>query len=211
MVAQVALSRPLPIGVNNLLARKLPSKLAEIKLALDASGVEVEFHHLPGKRVLNSLVKGDIAIDVYRTPTAIEAFDDVIQLNPAVDVQHAWLITGQPELCQLNAEERRAYSVAGGRGVRLFKSLYPNFNRSVEMRDFFSVATMVTRGRIDFGVWPKTLIMKMQQRKNINLHICGDKPYRSFAFHSYIHKSYDWAIPEIEQSYRHFFGGQYPP
>lgn len=209
--AHEGLSAPLSVGVNTLLQDTLPAKVAEIQAALKGSGVDMEFKPLPARRSLQSVRKGLIAIDLYRTPVAVNDYTEIIQIKPAVDIQDFWLVTGKKELCALSAAERQPYSIAGLRGARLFQSIYANFKSLVEVPSFTFVATMLTAGSVDFGVWTREGITEAQKRKNISLHICGDKPYQSFVFYTYIHKDYSWAIPQIEQSYRKVFGDKYQP
>lgn len=198
-------AEPLRVGVNDLLAAHLPVKTVEIKSALIASGLPMDFQTLPPRRSLLSAARGDIAIEAYRTPTAVSRYTALIKLEPAVDKQELWLAARTPRLCDINEEGRLLSTVVGVRGVRLYHQIYPDFKRYEVVNNLKAAAGMLAASRVDFALFPAEFITWLESVPNLDVHICNKEPYISFIFHSYIHEKYRWAVPAIEASYRNVF------
>ncbi len=201
-------SEPLIVGISETIGEGMPHKVKLIKAVLMDAGLEFEFRYYPGERSLQLLSKGDIALNVYRQPSAILDFEDVRQINPAVDVLKFWLIThaSTSHLCDIKADEYSKYVVVGVRGARFFSDyVYPNFFDFEEVNHYSQILHMVADKRVDFSVWPKGNIGTGLGGHSMDVHICENSPYLTLRFYSYLHKDFIWALPAIEKAYKKHF------
>ena len=207
----ICYAETIPVGINTVLQATLPHKAKAIESALESTGLDIEYHYLPPRRSLNKLLDRELAIDAYRTPSVMAKYPGTIQINPAVDMQYVWLVASSKALCSVTSDKMKNYSIAGVRGVYIFQEIFKNFGSHLETGNFTAVASMLHNKRVDFSLWPRKGIEAIRTRDQLDIYICGDKPYKSYAFHSYIHKDYIWALPKIEKAYQQQFGKHQSP
>ncbi len=178
----------------------LVEKLAQIERVINGTGLNVEYVTLPSERSLRALGSGDIAIGIYRQPSAVTEFKDLIQITPAVDSVHFWLEARTPELCNLPPKERFQRTVVGARGLRFFDDyIYPKFEKHMIVNDIRQITFTMAAGRADFSVRTRQLHTEDQWNK---YNICDKTPFLTVKFYSYIHKKYSWALPKIIEAYQ---------
>lgn len=205
--ASAVADKPIVASTNDFILSFLPENHAQIDVALQAANLNIQHTSLPIRRSLAMLERGEIAIDTFRTPVAVAAIPDLIKLTPVVGRSEFWLIAASPELCEIDAEYYPDYPVVGIRGIRLYGSLYPGFKHHTATKNFTTAWKMLQAEHAYFSVWPQAVIEQFKQGGE-TIYVCGNKPYAVFDFYSYVHKSYAWAVPELERSYLEVFGGE---
>jgi len=186
----------------------LQEKIAQIKRTLNSTGLNIEYRTLPSERSLQSLGSGDIAIDIYRQPSAVGEFKDLVQITPAVDSADFWLVSRTPELCDLSPAERFQRTVVGARGMRIFDDyVYPHFKKHMIVNSISQISLTMAAGRADFSIRTQKLHSPAEWKA---FNSCDDTPFLSFKFYSFIHKKYLWALPNISEAYRLEFASDGP-
>jgi len=201
-------AEPLVVGVNSDAENRRPKLVDEIKLALQDTGLELKFRSLPSPRLASEVSKGKIDIDIFRQEFAFENNDNIIPIPHPIDQRAFWLVThpSKADLCKLEEKEYANYSVAGLQGVFFFSQfVYPKFKWSTTTNTFNQINNLITFDRVDFSVWERQLIKTSEQETGNPLMICGDKPFISFRFYSFIQAKHAALIPKIVAAYKVHF------
>ncbi len=197
------------VGVQASLEKFLPKKVQDIKNALASTGLMFHYFPLPNERAIQMLGSGDMALDLYRQPQAMQDFSDLIQVNPAVDVLKLWLYThpSTPHLCQPKTHKK--VMVVGVLGIHWFENyIFPKFNDHEVVHNFDQAFNLVANGRVGVSLLNKKGIQDEMANTGLKVHTCSNGPFITLKHYTYVHSAYAWLVPDIERAYRQHFSNR---
>lgn len=194
----------LKVAISNSVLNYLPEVLERITRTLNQTGYETEIMVLPDKPALYLASRGDIAMDLYRQPTAVADMPGLVVIQPPIQSLTFGMITSRaaPEFCDTSAADFGQMSIVGVLGLRLYEHFfYPKFRAHETVPDFTAAARLLSLRRIDVSFWPREALAGLPEETREHLLVCNTN-LKTFNFNSYIHEDYLWARDKIEAAYR---------
>jgi len=202
----VAVAEPLIVAVAKPVTVSVPDKLDKIKNALKSTDLELTYVTYPARRSAIILNSGKAAFSPYIMDA--RSHSDLIKIPVVLGVQEVWLLSKSADTCPSDMNQLSQYSLIGLGGLQLLKPVYLQFNRYSLAGSVPAAIKMLMAGRGDFTIGDSAAINPMAKRlgiNNANFANCGDKPLTSHTFHTFVHKNYAWAVPQIEQALKAAF------
>ncbi len=209
LLSSVAHAETLRVVVAQSVDTNFPEIRARIVRALSSTGYEIELLVLPGNRALLMASRGEVAIDIYRQPSAIASVPNLIALEPQVDEISFGMIVSKldPDKCHVDREQFGEMTVVGRLGIMLYEDFYyPMFASSVTVNDFPQLLKVVAKQRVDVSFLTRQALDRAPPEIRDQLILCNTH-MKKFPIKSFIHKDYLWAREKIEDAYRSEFGG----
>lgn len=209
LLSSVVHAESLRVVVAQSVDTNLPEIRERIVRALSSTGYEIELLVLPGNRALLMASRGEVAIDIYRQPSAIASVPNLIALEPQVDeIMFAMIVSKlDPDKCHVDSEQFGEMTVVGRLGIKLYEDYYyPMFASSVTVDNFIQALKVVAKQRVDVSFVTREAFDRAPRELRDELIVC-DTHMKKFPIKSFIHKDYLWAKEKVEAAYRKEFGG----
>jgi len=193
-----------PVVIGDTAYNNMPGLAERIISALKEQGLDATLNVIPGERALNLLQHGRVALDIIRHAEIVKHYPQLRQITPSVMNLH-WSRIVSSSAKENCAKPGKDLSVIGIKGIRAFEGIIaPKFIRITWAPTKDSAFRMVSARRSDATFWMKNRLDNFYNHYGKTLAVCTENEV-NLSLHSYLHNSYEWALPKVDTAYANLF------
>jgi polar amino acid transport system substrate-binding protein len=161
----------------------------------------------PMARSIVAANRGELDGDYFRQPGAVKNFNNLIQVPTPIRVLSYWYVTDKNNVCP-NPSDFAKSSMVGLLGAMFFYEVEKTLNIKINFADSLkSMMLMIKNQRVDATVLSAHSIPIFEQRYDVQLKTCGEKPIFVKSVFLYLHKKHAAKVKDIGKAIREYLQG----